>query len=497
MDCTGAPPCTWLLSLLYVCYLLNHTYNSSINGVPLTHLEGITVDISPLLRFHFWQKVLYLREDSSFPSESKEGVGHIVGISEHCGNTMTWKILTEDTQKVIFRSQVRPYTTADPNLRADMFGGEEDTTTSDPVIKSRPTAGNGESTHVTTPSPIFNPEDLVGRTFLMDQQEDGQRFRARIVKLVEDQESTLEENPTRIKFLCSINNDQAEELITYNKMLEYITRDDSNDIVWKFKRIVSHQGPLRSDHPDYKGSMYNVMIEWENGEITTEPLQLIAADDPVTCAIYAKDNNLLELPGWKRFKNLAKRQKKFTRLVNQAKLRSFNTAPRYKYGFEVPRNYADAMRLDAKNKNTLWKDAVTLELSQIDEYSTFIDLGHQTKSSPPAGYKKIRVHLIFDVKHDGRHRARLVADGHLTDVPLDSVYSGVVSLRGFCLVVFLAELNQLELWATDIGSAYLEAVTSERLYIIAGPEFGDREGHILVIYKALYGLRSSGARWHD
>jgi len=250
MDRTGAPPCTWLLSLLYVCYLLNHTYNSSINGVPLTHLEGITVDISPLLRFHFWQKVLYLREDSSFPSESKEGVGHIVGISEHCGNTMTWKILTEDTQKVIFRSQVRPYTTADPNLRADMFGGEEDTTTSDPVIKSRPTAGNGESTHVTTPSPIFNPEDLVGRTFLMDQQEDGQRFRARIVKLVEDQESTLEENPTRIKFLCSINNDQAEELITYNKMLEYITRDDSNDIVWKFKRIVSHQGPLRSDHPD-------------------------------------------------------------------------------------------------------------------------------------------------------------------------------------------------------------------------------------------------------
>jgi len=72
-----------------------------------------------------------------------------------------------------------------------------------------------------------------------------------------------------------------------------------------------------------------------------------------------------------------------------------------------------------------------------------------------------------------------------------------VSLRGFRLVVFLAELNQLELWATDIGSAYLEAVTSERLYIIAGPEFGDREGHILVIYKALYGLRSSGARWHD
>jgi len=34
------------------------------------------------------------------------------------------------------------------------------------------------------------------------------------------------------------------------------------------------------------------MIEWENGEITSEPLTIIAADDPVTCAIYAKENGL-------------------------------------------------------------------------------------------------------------------------------------------------------------------------------------------------------------
>ena len=46
----------------------------------------------------------------------------------------------------------------------------------------------------------------------------------------------------------------------------------------------------------------------------------------------------------------------------------------------------------------------------------------------PKGYKKICVHLVYDAKHDGRHKARLVADGHLTDIPIDSVYSGVVSL---------------------------------------------------------------------
>jgi hypothetical protein len=102
--------------------------------------------------------------------------------------------------------------------------------------------------------------------------------------------------------------------------------------------------------------------------------------------------------------------------------------------------------LTTKNQNTRWKDAVDLEPSQINEYHTFLDKGHHSKSVTPTGYKKIRVHLVFDVKQDGRHKARLVADGHLIEVPLDSVYSGVVSIRGFRLTLFLAELNNLELW---------------------------------------------------
>jgi hypothetical protein len=93
------------------------------------------------------------------------------------------------------------------------------------------------------------------------------------------------------------------------------------------------------------------------------------------------------------------------------------------------------------------------------------------KVKPPVGHKKIRVHLIVDVKHDGRHKARLVADGHLTDIPLESVYSGVVSLRGFRIALFLAELNQLELWATDNDNACV--FTSEKVYIIAGLKFGE------------------------
>lgn len=49
----------------------------------------------------------------------------------------------------------------------------------------------------------------------------------------------------------------------------------------------------------------------------------------------------------------------------------------------------------------------------------------------------------------------------------------------------------------DIGNAYLEAYTDELLFIMAGPEFGDREGHILIIHRALYGLHSSSLRWWE
>ena len=63
------------------------------------------------------------------------------------------------------------------------------------------------------------------------------------------------------------------------------------------------------------------------------------------------------------------------------------------------------------------------------------------------------------------------------------------------MVIFLAELNNLEVWGADIGNTYLEARTKEKLYVVAGPEFEELEGHILVIYKALYGLKSSGLRW--
>jgi hypothetical protein len=82
------------------------------------------------------------------------------------------------------------------------------------------------------------------------------------------------------------------------------------------------------------------------------------------------------------------------------------------------------MELDMKNNNKKWQDAEATKMNQLLEYQTFLDKGKG--GDAPMGYKKIRCHMVYDVKHDGRHKARLVAGGHLTDPNTDSV----VSLRG-------------------------------------------------------------------
>ncbi len=246
------------------------------------------------------------------------------------------------------------------------------------------------------------------------------------------------------------------------------------------------------------------MVEWETGEITEEPLSIIAADDPVTCAIYAKEHNLLHLNGWKRFKHIAKNQKTLARSINQSKIRQVRRSKVYQFGYLIPRDYKHALELDELNGNSRWYDATKLEMDQIHEYHVFKDHGkahidNKTRKvlNAPKDHQKIRVHLIFAVKHDGRHKARLVAGGHLTPDPIDSIYSGVVSIRSLRLVILLGKLNRQELWGADIGNAYLEAITKEKLYIIGGAEFDDLAGHILVIHKALYGLKSSGLRWSE
>jgi hypothetical protein len=74
---------------------------------------------------------------------------------------------------------------------------------------------------------------------------------------------------------------------------------------------------------------------------------------------------------------------------------------------------------DKRNGNNLWGDASILEFTYVNDYDIFTDKGHHTKVNSPSGYKNITVHFVFDATRDLRHKARLGADGHLTQIPVD------------------------------------------------------------------------------
>jgi hypothetical protein len=85
---------------------------------------------------------------------------------------------------------------------------------------------------------------------------------------------------------------------------------------------------------------------------------------------------------------------------------------------------------------------------------------------------KMPYDMIFDVKMDLTRKARFVAGGHLTETPTSITYSSVVSRDSIRLTFMLATLYDLEIIACDIGNAYLNALCQEKVWLVAGPEFG-------------------------
>ena len=110
----GCPDQVWLYGLKYLADVNNITADESLDwDVPLTKRHAIVTDISPYLFFQFYEKVYYLDSVEKFPS-SNEQAGFWLGVAHTTGDLLTYYILTNDTEKVIVRSVVRP-ATADVN----------------------------------------------------------------------------------------------------------------------------------------------------------------------------------------------------------------------------------------------------------------------------------------------------------------------------------------------------------------------------------------------
>ena len=109
----------------------------------------------------------------------------------------------------------------------------------------------------------------------------------------------------------------------------------------------------------------------------------------------------------------------------------------------------DALRLDKENGNSFWQDAIEKEMTNVKIAFRFAD----KNSMPSPGFKKIRCHIIFDVKMDLTCKARFVAGGHLTDPPTAMTYASVVSRESVRIAFLLAAYNVFEILSGDIGNA--------------------------------------------
>jgi hypothetical protein len=210
--------------------------------------------------------------------------------------------------------------------------------------------------------------------------------------------------------------------------------------------------------------------------------------NPIQLSEYGEQHDLLSEPAFSWWAKCVLRKRK--RLISKVKSRYWQRT--HKYGVRLPKTVAEALALDKEEGNMLWYDAIQKEMKNVQTAFKFLSRGERA----PVGYKEIPCHIIFDVKMDFTRKARFVAGGHKTDPPTSLTYSSVVSRERVRIAFLLAALNRLDILAADIGNAYINADSREKVFFVAGDEFGKmNKGKVVVIVKALYGLKSSGAAW--
>ena len=243
-----------------------------------------------------------------------------------------------------------------------------------------------------------------------------------------------------------------------------------------------------------KGWMF--LIRWKDESSNWIPLKDIKESNPIEVAEYAVAHKIIEEPAfaWWAKEVLRKRKRILSKLGKSKYWRTVE-----KFGIRVPKTVEEAMRLDRENGNSLWNDAIQKEMKHVmPAFSRAKCTLDEAKAGKElVGYQKISCHLIFDIKMDFSRKARFVAGGHMTDPPASMTYSSVVSRETVRVALLIAALNGLDVCAADIGNAYLNAPCKERIWIIAGPEFGEDAGKPMIIERALYGLKSSGAAWRQ
>jgi hypothetical protein len=536
----NVPKRLWDYGIVWACEIMSLTSNTTFNldgRTPLEQITGETPDISEYLDFGFYDWAWY--KDNAGLGENK--MGRWLGVSHRIGNLMSYWILTA-TGHVISRTTVQRVThlelstdevkekckihqqrieecLKDENHVIQQNGlhtqdWNKQTIEDDPdFIKEFQDVVSDP--HISDEDEIFTP-DIFDDTYLNMEialprgggdPEDTQY--AKVTKRRRDAEGrpigTANDNPlldTReyeVEFLDGHIEPMPANLIAQHLFSQvdeeghrHVLLDDIIDFrkddtaVEKEEAFVIMKNGVKRRKQTTQG--WQLLCQWKDGSTNWVALKDMKNSYPVKVAEFAKANRIGDEPAfaWWIDYTLKKRDRILSKTKTKYWLRT------HKFGIRIPKSVAEALEIDKANGNTLWWDAIAQEMKNVRPAFEKWEAGEKDL---PVGFQRIGCHLIFDVKmgENFRRKARLVANGNEAEAPPTMTYSSVVSRDSVRIAFLIAALNGLSILSCDIQNAYLTADCRERIYCIAGPEFGSEAGSIMIVKKALYGLKTSGA----
>ena len=541
----NVPQRLWDYGLQWVCDIQNRTSNSSrgLDGrCPLEKVTGETIDISEYLDFGFYDWVWY-RENAGL-GETK--IGRWLGVSSHrVGTLMSFWVLAS-TGKVLSRTTVQRVTQLELQLEettvrtkayteqlterigANDFVQQDDDGNyifniddwDDPAfdadfLKKVATAINDPN--IKEADDDFTPDSFDDTYLNMELallRQGGEVQFGRVVKRLRDKDGlpigTANDNPILDSRLYEVEfQDGYKTSLAANTIAEnlFAQIDDEGNRHVLFQEIIDHRTNgkqiLQQDAfiTTRTGTRrrrettigWELCVQWKDQSTTWVTLKDMKEAYPVQSAEYAVQARIAEEPAfaWWAPHTLKKRNLIIAKVKSKYWLRT------HKFGIRIPKSVQEAREIDAENGNTYWWDAILKEMKNV---RPAFEVWEKGADDIPPGYQQINCHLIFDVKmgENFRRKARFVAGGHTTEVPESIItYSSVVSRDSVRIALTIAGLNGLKVMACDIQNAYLTADCREKIWTVAGPEFGSEAGTIFLVKKALYGLKSAGAAFRS
>ena len=289
--------------------------------------------------------------------------------------------------------------------------------------------------------------------------------------------------------------------------------DDEGNMMRLMKEIVDHkadasaipisEGKTRTRSGTLKPKVTTrgwwLLVEWKDGSTSWVRLKDLKSGYAVELAEYAVANRLVEEPAFQWW--VPHTLRKRNRIISKVKSKYWDTT--HKFGIRLPKSVEEALEIDRVTQTDYWRKAINKEMTKVkiawkthDGDVTPQDV-RNGKVPDMIGYQEIGCHLVFEIKMDFTRKTRYVAGGHTTVAPPWQTYSSVVSRDSVRLGFLIAALNGLDLIACDLENAYLNAPCREKIWFEGGIECGEDAGKVLIVVRALYGLRGSGSAWRS